>query len=59
MADKKEILAELERTGEVNKKSKHPKWVEAFELYKAQTKDTHVSMECGVCFATVLKWLKK
>lgn len=55
---KKEILKELNITGEVHKKSKHHLWMKAFEGYKAETKDYNISMDCGGCFTKVLNWLK-
>lgn len=57
--DKKEILKKLEQSGEVHKKDKTDLWKAAFELYKPSTGDYHVSMDCGACFAAVLKWLRQ
>lgn len=57
--DKKEILKRLFESGEINSKDKTQNWKDAFELYKASTGDYHVGMDCGLCFSTVLKWLKQ
>ena len=34
-------------------------WVQAFEMYKAETRDYEVSIKCGSCFRKVGEWLKK
>ena len=58
--DKNEILKALFDSGKINEKDKNDaNWKNAFELYKQSTGDYHVSMDCGVCFSTVLKWLKQ
>jgi hypothetical protein len=56
--DKKQILQNLQISGEIHKKEKTDNWKQAFDVYKSQSGDHQVSMDCGVCFAKVLKWLQ-
>lgn len=56
--NKTEILNSLMLSGEIHKKTKSETWIIAFELYKKSTGDYQIGMDCGSCFAKVLKWLQ-
>ena len=55
-----ELRDKMLQSGDIHRPDKfNPFWVQAFELYKLETKDYEVSPKCGSCFRKVGEWLRK
>ena len=60
LKSKGEILNQLYVQGKTTNGNKNDLiWQEAFDLYKKQTGDVDVNMECGGCYRKILEWLRK
>lgn len=56
---RQELYSELVKADLLNKKDKGTLWQAAFELYKKETGDKEVAMECGMCYNKVQSWLQR
>ena len=57
---KEELKNRMLQSGDIHKPDRfNSNWIEAFELYKTMTGDTHVSLKCGSCINKIKAWLLK
>lgn len=60
MTEREQLREKMLISGDLAKPNKNSQlWVQAFDLYKAQTGDYEVSMGCGSCFQKVKRWLEQ
>lgn len=56
--DKSEILAELKRTGQIDRRQRSPEWMKAFDLYNSQVpRSNKLNPSCGSCYGKLRNWL--
>lgn len=55
---KQEVLDELKRTGDIDRRRKTPVWEKAFNLYNQAFPLAKLRPSCGGCFNRVLSWLR-
>lgn len=55
--DKKELLARLSQTGEINRYKKTDTWVDVFNAFQLSTGQP-LGFNCGKCYQQALKWLR-
>lgn len=56
---REELRDKMMVAGELERFTKTENWKQAFELYKFETKDKEVSLECSGCFKKIKNWLTR
>ena len=56
---KQEVLEELKRTGQIDRRQRSPEWMKAFDLYNSQVahRANKLNPSCGSCYGKLRTWL--